>query len=138
MTAEGELGDIIDELGRFPREAVELVNGALVDAIERQARTDTGGDFILSGAARRGQKRTKLKVNSKIDSSISSATGIVSAAPKSVRAQWAWLDTGTDRHKSPSRHPGTPAKRTITAPTETVLPRLERRLADRFEIAITR
>lgn len=138
MTAEVELGDIIDELGRFPRAAVELVNGALVDAIERQARIDTGGDFILSNAARRGQKRTKLKVNSKVDSSIASATGIVSAAPKSVRAQWAWLDAGTDRHKAPSRHPGTPAKRTITAPVEAVLPRLERRIADRFEIAITR
>lgn len=132
MTAVDELGAIIDELDRFPRSAVELVNGALVDAIDRQVRADTGGDYILSGAARRGQKRTRLKIVSKVESSIAGATGIVSAAPKAVRAQWAWLDAGTGE-------PGpTPAKRTITAPVEAILPQLERRIADRFQIAITR
>lgn len=136
MTAAAELTAIIDGLDRFPRDAVELVNGALVDAITAQARLDTGGDFVLSGAAKtkRGQKRTKLKLTSRVQGS-TAVIGTVSAAPRHVRAQWAWLDTGTKRR---GNHPGTPAKRTFTGPANRVLPLIERRVADRFELAVVR
>lgn len=137
MAAADELDAIIDGLDRFPRSAVELVNNALADAIKKQARADTGGDFILSGAARRGQTPTALKVRKKIDGTVF-VVGTVSASPQRVRAQWAWLDKGTKSGGKRGKHPGTRPKKTFTGPADRLLPLLERRVAERFEIAIRR
>lgn len=138
MTASADLEYVADQISRFPAEAVRFAVDDIGGAIERRMVTDTGGNRRLSGLDRRTRKAKPLKVRRSVTGT-TFVEGKVSASPKELRGAWAWLDKGTTggyhtrRRGAPGRHPGTPAKRTFSAPLEQRLPLVEASLAARWQ-----
>lgn len=103
----------------FPRKFVLSSTADLRRAAMKTLKADTGGDRILSRAAKRsrGHKATPLTIRTKIKGDQLVTGTIQAGAP---RAQWFWLEEGTQPHSLGGRrteggaqHPGTkPGKQT--------------------------
>lgn len=143
--AADSLGRVGKNLRTLPGEGVQYATSTLRRAVHESMQRDTGGDRRLSGVGRRGRpltvKITKRELGNLVE-------GRVMAGPPNQRAQWFWMEEGTDpgdrrvrfgsrRHRGrPTSyyHPGTPAKQTWSDPVGRVMPSVEQhfqRLYDR-------
>lgn len=122
MAAKGGAGAALRKIAKkseaFPKTFVKEFVSDGRKAVTKTLKADTGGDRILSRAARgkRGHKVTPLKIKTKIKGDRLVTGTIQAGAP---RAQWFWLEEGTNPHSLGGRrtegggqHPGTAGKRT--------------------------
>lgn len=133
MTARSDIEQIDGALGRFPERAVRRSLDTFRRQITPSLKTDTGGDFRLSGLNNIGKLSMTLKVTGS-----ELVEGRLMAGPKRMRGPWRWLEDGTrPRATSTGRtHPGTPAKRTWSDPVRRALPAADRAISDEFQAVI--
>lgn len=114
MAAAAELRKVAAGLQSFPRAFVGDAVSKLRKSVSKRLAGDTGGDRRLSHAG-----NVELRIKSSIVDGGDVVTGEVRAG--SPRAQWTWLQEGTNPHGG---HPGTRALRTWTDATSPVLDEL--------------
>lgn len=127
MTAAADLREAAGQLARFPEQVVRHAVDELAKAVERQLRTDTGGDNRLSGV--RGKR--KLQVERKVTAfGTGFAEGSVAAGPRRMLGPWRWLNDGTGE-PGPTR-----AKGTFDGAVQRSLPAVELQIANQFDTLI--
>lgn len=98
------LRQIAARLRTLPEEAVRVgADAANVKIIER-VRQDTGGDQQLSGTGTKGRK--KLATTTRVSGGVSIGTANIAASPARGKAQWSWLERGTQPHTVGRRRDG--------------------------------
>jgi hypothetical protein len=92
------------QLRSLPREHVDAAVKRMKAPATSALRRDAGGDSRLSGV----RNGTPLRVQAGVKG-VFLVEGFVAAGPRRARAQWFWMDKGTNPR---GNHPGTRAKST--------------------------
>lgn len=110
----------------LPRQFVDDAVAKGRKVVQKQARSATGGDMVLSNAGGRLSVKTKVSGDTVVE-------GEIVAGPSRQRAQWFWLEDGTNPHPmGRGTHPGTSGKRVWSKAVDPLIPQLVDDAGQRF------